>query len=144
MKVSQKGIDLIKKFEGFSATEYTCSAGKHTIGYGHVLKEGEQYEIITNAQAEELLRQDIETAEYTVNKAVLPNLTQNRFDALVSLVYNWGGGNFLRSNGLRALNHEDYEGAIEEFSEVNKVNGKVSAGLVSRRRAEAELWNATA
>lgn len=144
MKISQKGIDLIKKFEGFSATEYTCSADKRTIGYGHVMRNGEKYGILTYVQAEELLRQDIETAEYTVNKAVLPKLTQNQFDALVSLVYNWGSGNFLRSDGLRALNRGDYQGAIEEFSEVNKANGKVLAGLANRRRAEAELWNATA
>ena len=144
MKISQKGIELIKKFEGFSAIEYTCSADKRTIGYGHVMRNGEKYGILTHAQAEELLRQDIETAEYTVNKAVLPKLTQNQFDALVSLVYNWGGGNFLHSDGLRALNRGDYQGAIEEFSEVNKANGKVLAGLANRRRAEAELWNATA
>ena len=131
MKISQKGIDLIKQFEGFSAIEYLCAAGKRTIGYGHVLKAGEKYGVIDEERAETLLRIDIGIAETTVNKEVKIQLNQNQFDALVSLVYNWGTGNFIRSEGLRALNYGDHNAAIEEFAEVNKANGKVLNGLIT-------------
>lgn len=142
-KVSDAGVQLIKESEGKKLTTYRCSAGYPTIGYGHKLKSGENYTTITEAQAEALLRKDLKTAEYTINKAVVVEITQGQFDALVSLVFNWGGGNFLRSNGLKRLNRSDYQGALEEFSEVNRANGQQSKGLVKRRAAEAKMFNGT-
>jgi lysozyme len=71
-------------------------------------------------------------------------LTQGQYDALVSLVYNWGGGNFLRSLGLKCLNNSDYTRAAEEFfskeNGVVRVGGKILTGLVKRRQAELEMW----
>lgn len=143
MKISEKGLNLIKKWEEFRAVEYFCSDHKRTIGYGHVIKDGEKYGEITEKQAKELLRQDVATAEYTINKGVRVSLKQDQFDALVSLVYNWGGGNFLRSRGLKKLNNGDYQGAAEEFKEVikDKPGGTILKGLVNRRLAEAKLFN---
>jgi lysozyme len=141
MKISLEGLDLIKKYEGFSPKKYLCPAGKSTIGYGHVIRPNENYIFITKQQAESLLRQDVEIAENTINDSVKVPLTQSQFDSLVSLVYNWGGHNFLRSEGLEKINKKDYNGAIEEFSEVNEIHGKISKGLVNRRMAEANLFN---
>lgn len=156
MKVSQKGIELIKKFEGFSPTPYRCPAGKMTIGYGHVIQaEREKFNNpITQDDADRILLQDIKIAEATINKGVGVPLTQGQFDALVSLVFNWGGINFLKSQGLKELNYEDYEQAAVEFFGIEKGIVKIkdpktgeriiSQGLVNRRQAELELWNAQA
>lgn len=140
MNISQKGLDIIKKFEGFKNKVYMCPAGKPSIGYGHVLLHDESFTSITEAQAEELLRKDIKIAENAVKKHVAISLNQSEFDALVSLVYNWGGGNFAKSKGLRKLNINNKNGAWDEFSEVIRSNGVVLKGLVERRKQEKELF----
>lgn len=140
MDISQKGLALLKKYESFKSRGYLCPAGKLTIGYGHVLKKGEIYKTITKEKAEELLNQDIRIAKYIINKHVKVALNQNQFDALVSLVYNWGSYNFLRSVGLRKLNLGDYNGAIMEFKDVVRSGKKILKGLVKRRLEEAELF----
>lgn len=149
MKTSLKGINLIKKFEGFKNYPYTCPAGKLTVGYGHVLDVKDAIlakatSPISEEKAEEILKQDVSIAENVVNSSIKVTLTQGQFDALVSLVYNWGGYYFKASKGLKKLNAGDYSGAIEEFFDVKKgvvkVSGKVLAGLVNRRQAELHLW----
>lgn len=148
MKTSQKGIDLIKEFEGFKNNIYICPAGKHTIGYGHVLVGDEIRNIkgpITKDQAEILLRNDVKYTEEAINLLVKVNLTQEQFDALVSLVYNWGVNNFKHSEGLKKLNQKKYEEAIKEFfskeAGVVSINKNFSNGLYRRRQRELELWN---
>jgi lysozyme len=147
MNISQKGIDLIKKFEGFSPNAYRCPAGKMTIGYGHVIQaERERFNApLTEADAERILLKDVKTAEATINKGTHTPLTQGQYDALVSLVFNWGGSNFLRSQGLKYLNSYDYALAAKEFFSFDKgivkVSGTVMPGLVKRRQAEWDLWN---
>lgn len=143
MNISQKGLDIIKKFEGFRATKYICPAGKKTIGYGHVIHEKDMKKNkITEEEAEALLKEDVKAAEYVIKRGVSVPLSQNQYDALVSLVYNWGGGNFLRSVGRRKLNEGNYLGAIKDFSEVTKANGVNLPGLVKRRIEESKLFNA--
>ena len=141
MKISSKGLELIKKYEGFSPQKYLCPAGKATIGYGHVIQSGETYTMLTEKEALALLDQDADIAENTVNNLVKVPLNQNQFDALVSLVYNWGSGNFLRSQLLQKINNNDYIGARMGFLKVCKVRGKTIQGLVNRRVAEANLFN---
>lgn len=150
MKTSLKGINLIKKFEGFKNYPYTCPAGKLTVGYGHVIDR--KYHDLTKAispiteeQGEVLLKDDVSVAESAINNVVTANLTQGKFDALVSLIYNWGSYNFRASQGLKKLNAKDYNGAADEFfskeNGVVKVGGKILTGLVKRRQAELDLWN---
>ena len=141
MKISPEGINLIKQYEGFSAKKYLCPAGYSTIGYGHRVMPYETYTTITEKQAERFLYQDIEDSEDIVNTLVKVPLTQHQFDSIVSLVYNWGSNNFLHSEGLEKINKKDYDGAIQEFLEVNKIHGKISKGLVNRRLAEANLFS---
>ena len=87
-KTSQRGINLIKRFEGFSARAYQDSVGIWTIGYGHTGNNVIRGLIITPAQAESLLRKDVHEAENDVKRQVKVQLTQNQFDALVSWTYN--------------------------------------------------------
>jgi lysozyme len=149
MKVSEKGLDLIKQFEGFRDYVYMCPAGKPTIGYGHVIDQKlvaltKAAPRMTREKAEQLLKDDVKEAENAINSSVKVNISQGQFDALVSLIYNWGAYNFKISNGLRKLNAGDYGGAADEF--FSKVRGVVnidsefSNGLYKRRKAELELW----
>lgn len=139
MNTSQKGIDLIKAFEGCRLKAYKCPAGIWTIGYGHTsgVKEGQ---MITFSMAEQFLKQDLKRFETSVNNLVTVAITQNQFDALVSFCYNLGAMALKSSTLLKKLNNGDYNGAAEEFDRWVYANGVKLQGLVRRRRAEKELF----
>lgn len=139
MKTSNKGIDLIKKYEGFRAKAYKCPAGKWTIGYGHTLNV-KSTDVISLDEAEYFLKKDVEFAENEVNRHNL-NINQNQFDALVSFVFNLGVGNFTRSTLLRKIKSNPNDPTIrEEFEKWIYADGKVLNGLVRRRKDEADLY----
>lgn len=145
MNISQNGLKFIKKYEGFQGNSYLCPGGKLTIGYGHVISSHEQFNTtITEKDADRILGNDLKVTETTVAKGVTAPLTQGQYDALVSLVYNWGGGNFLRSLGLKYLNQKDYLKAAEEFFSLERgvvtIKGKFSHGLYNRRQEELVMW----
>ena len=147
MKISQKGIDLIKEFEGFRSVAYQCQALVWSIGYGSTKIDGKKVkkgDKITKEKAEKALQADVVKFENTVNKSVKVELTQEMFDALVSFTYNVGGTAFKTSTLLRKLNKKDYIGASNEFLKWNKYTsgGKklVSNGLTRRRKAEQKLF----
>ena len=139
MQLSEKGFDLIKKYEGLKLKAYKCPAGIWTIGYGSTygIKEGME---ITEAEADEMLRRDVHTAEVCVNGAVTVPLTQGEYDALVSFVFNLGCGKFRGSTLLRRLNSADYDGAAAEFLRWTRAAGQELSGLVARRKAEKERF----
>ncbi len=139
-KISQSGVELIKKFEGYSAKRYADVAGKSTIGYGHLIREGENYTEITKDDAEALLRMDINYAERAVQRNVSVPLTQGQYDALVSFTYNLGEGNLRSSTLLKKLNAGDYDSAASEFLRWVYAGGKKIKGLENRRKKEAELF----
>lgn len=151
--LSPRGLELLKQLEGFSAAVYRCPAGRPTVGYDHVISARERFlRPITQAEGEVLLRGDLEPAENYINitaagKGSLNGgyrLTQNRFDALVLLVFNIGVTRFSLSTLLKCLQSGDMVGAAEQFLAWNKitVNGKkqVCEGLVKRRTAERALF----
>lgn len=140
MKISSRGLDLIKRFEGFSASTYICPAGKHTIGYGHIVSPGELFTEIDRQQAEDLLIKDVHFAESVIRHNVHTDLSQSQYDALVSFVYNVGGGNFIKSTLLRLLNNKDYAGAAKQFARWVYAGGRVLPGLEKRRAAEQALF----
>lgn len=141
MKISDKGLALIREFEGFRPFAYKDTAGLWTIGIGHKLKPGERYPTgITEAQAEVLLEQDAVTAEADVNRLVKVSLSQNQFDALTDFAYNLGDGSLEDSTLLKLLNEGDYSGAAAQFPLWDHVGGVVSAGLLRRREAEQALF----
>lgn len=140
MKTSSRGIDLIKRHEGFREKPYYCPAGKLTIGYGHVVKNGERFEEITPEEGEALLRNDVAEAESATNLLVKVPLNQNEFDALVSLIFNIGAANFRRSTLLQLLNKEMRYMAAQEFSKWVYSKKKKLPGLVRRREDEKQLF----
>jgi lysozyme len=140
MKTSKRGIDLLKAHEGLRLTAYKCPAGVLTIGYGHTGTDVTAGKTITQAEAEQLLRNDLAWAEEAVNSE-LPGINQNQFDALVSFTYNVGAGAFKGSTLLRKAKANANDPAIRsEFSKWKKGGGQVLPGLVKRRAAEAELY----
>ena len=146
MKIGKKGLALLKLWEqapkgGFASISYKCSAGKDTIGWGHVIKSIDNIkEPITATQAEELLQNDIKWAEKAVNKNVKVTLTQNQFDALVCLVFNIGATNFTASTLLKFLNLELWDKIPVQFARWVYSNKVFIKGLENRRRAEISLW----
>jgi lysozyme len=146
MKISQKGLDLIKKFEGFSAKPYVCPAGVPTIGYGATYytngtKVTMSDEPISEEWAEELLKNMVHTYEKGVNSLVIPNITQNQFDALVSFAYNVGVTNFRKSTLLRLINKNPNNPEIaNQFMRWVRGGGKVINGLIKRRQIESKLY----
>lgn len=140
MKTSENGIALIREFEGCRLTPYEDVAGKMTIGIGHLIQHGEHFEIITEQQAENLLRHDLLSAEAVVNQSVAVDIDQNEFDALVSFTFNLGGKRFRMSTLLEYLNNGEYEKAANEFLKWNKAAGVESDGLTRRREAERDLF----
>ncbi len=140
MQITNNGIELIKKFEGFRSHKYLDVGGKPTIGYGHLIKKGEGYEVIGRDKAEELLRQDIQKAEDAVKKNVKIELSDAEYSSLVSLVYNIGSGAFRRSTLLKRLNENKKDKVPAEMLRWHKVQGKPNRGLIRRRAAEANMF----
>ena len=139
MNISNTGIDLIKHFEGCETEAYLCPAGVPTIGYGHI-KGVQMGDVITEAQAHEMLVEELDEYESYINDLVTVGLNQNQFDAMVSWVYNLGGGNLRASTLLKVLNSGNYEGVPAQIMRWNKAGGKVLEGLTRRRQAEADLF----
>ena len=155
MQVDQRGKDLFKEWEGLVTHEYLDSGGAPTIGIGHLLTRSERTSGkitiggqaidyrngLTEQQCWDLLGQDLDGAEGTVNEAVTVPLNQNQFDALVSFTFNVGDGAFLGSTLLKLLNQRQYDQVPEQLKRWNKDNGHVVQGLTNRRAKEVTLWN---
>lgn len=140
-QTSQDGIDLIKSFEGLELTSYIDAVGILSVGYGHTGTDVYQGQVITEQQAEDLLRNDLQRFEKDVSELIQVPFTQHEFDATVSFAFNVGSGALTDSTFRRRINQgENKEQCFrEEFPKwVNGNNGPLP-GLVRRRDAEIEL-----
>jgi len=141
MTINQHGLNLIKSFEGLYLDAYIDPVGIPTIGYGHI-KDVEMGMTITEAKAEEFLRQDLADAEAAVSSDIVQvSLDSNQFSALVSFTFNAGSQAFADSTLLRLLNQGDFHRAADQFPVWNKGEGNQElAGLTPRRKAERALF----
>jgi lysozyme len=143
--VSEKGINLIKRFEGFEPEIYLDAAGLPTIGYGHLLRPGED-EIFKNGispeAGEALLIKDVLLAEQAVCRLIKVPLTDSQFDALVSFTFNLGSGALQRSTLRRKVNHEEHDEVPEQFMRWVWAGGRRLRGLIRRRKEESILYSA--
>lgn len=147
MQISEKGLELIKRFEGCSLKAYPDPAtggAPWTIGYGWTrpvdgvaVHPGME---INQAKAEQLLRCGIVSYEQDISKLVRVRINQNQFDALVCLSWNIGTRAFSTSTLLQKLNAGDYQGAADQFLRWVNAGGREMPGLVTRRRAERDLF----
>lgn len=136
MRIDEKGLSLIKKFEGCKLSSYKDSVGVLTIGYGHTGKDVKSKMTITQDEADELLKKDIHRFEVHVSEYRKKyKWTQNEFNALVSFAFNIGNIDQLTKNGKR--NKGQIADAILLYT---KAGGKTLSGLVKRRKAEYELF----
>ncbi|AGA64762.1 putative bacteriophage lysozyme [Liberibacter crescens BT-1] len=144
LKTSSAGIEFIKKKEGFIPRVYSDPAELPTIGYGHLIRKGENWTTITREEAEQLLKRELCEVEETVNSHVTIPLSQNQFDALVSFTFNVGSHAFSGSTLLHYLNLGSFKDAANQFLRWNKIHIKGQAvslqGLSNRRKAERDLF----
>jgi lysozyme len=141
MKLSQAGLDLIKRFEGCKLKAYQDAVGIWTIGYGHTGPNVHDGLTITQKQADDILAQDVGRFASGVAANVRVSLTQSEFDALVSFAFNVGLGAFKTSTLLRLLNdNADRNVVASQFLRWNKAGDKVLEGLTKRRNAEKALF----
>ena len=163
MKISDNGINMLKRFEGSvkigdrhviydDKTGRPVNSDKElpagaTIGYGHLIKSDEDFKHgITERQATEILRSDISTAERAIKDNITIPLSQNQYDALVSLAYNIGAKNFADSTVVKYVNDSNYHNTKYPTLESawmawNKSGGREMAGLTNRRQQEFNLFN---
>jgi lysozyme len=140
-----KGIPIIKQFEGLKLNAYLCPAGLPTIGYGSTFYENgtkvKLGEKITMERADKLLTNTVSQFEKQVDTVVTSVINANQLGALTSFAFNVGMGNFRKSTLLRKVNANPNDPTIRtEFMKWVRANGKVLNGLTRRRQAEADLY----
>lgn len=139
MKPSERGLALIRQFEGLRLSAYKCPAGVPTIGWG-TTKGVKMGQTITKDEADRLLIEDAQRFADHVKALVKIPLNQNQVDALISFVYNIGPHAFAKSTMLKLINQGLLEDAANQFVRWNKAGGEVLAGLTRRRMAERDLF----
>lgn len=144
MKMTEEGLALIRRFEGFRGEAYRCPAGIWTIGYGHTGRAGPPPVTpglrMTEEAARRVLAADVERFAAEVRAGLTRELSDAQFSALVSFAYNVGGGGFRASSVLKAVNAGDFAAVPRRLQMWVKAGGKTLPGLVKRRAAEAELF----
>lgn len=141
MKISQKGINLIKQFEGVRLNAYLDPVGVWTIGYGHT-KGVYSGMVISQGEADDLLRVDIESHVFRMKQIITSDINQNQFDALASFCFNLGA--YILDNDqelLRQINTSDWKGTTVTMLKYCYGGGVWLQGLYNRRVAETNLFN---
>ena len=141
--IPERAVDFVARFEGLKLESYVCAAGVLTIGYGHTGPEVHAGQRITLAKAKAYLADDLKTAaarlEANVGRAVVDQLSEGQYVALLSFVYNLGLNSGWQVTKL--LKARQFDAVPAQLTRFNKARGKVLKGLVTRRAAEVALWN---
>jgi lysozyme len=138
--MTEQAIKLIKKFEGKCLTPYVCPAGYRTIGWGHRLTSYDAFTLLTDAEADDLLRQDLRRCERALTRLVRVPLLGHQEAALLSFIFNVGAGAFQRSTLRMKVNRREHEEVPLEFHRWVWSKGKKLPGLVVRRAVEASWY----
>ena len=144
MKISHKGLELIKHYEGVKLRPYKCPARLWTVGCGHLMGDGLSLpdswnRLFTMDEVDALLAKDVTRFERGVERYCPVKLTQSQFDALVSFSFNLGLGTLQRSSVRQKINRGDFEGAKKSLLRYNKAGGNILKGLDLRRKDEYAL-----
>ena len=142
-----KGIAIIRKYEGLKLQAYICPSGLATIGFGATFFEnGTRVQLgdkITRDRADQLLMFQVKLFADEVRRTVKSNINENQLGALVSFCFNVGGAAFAKSTLARKVNANPSDPTIRnEFMRWTRGGGKVLPGLVKRREEEANLYYA--
>lgn len=140
MNIDAAGVRLIANHEGLRLKAYKDVGGVWTIGYGHTATARPGMRI-TAQRALELLAMDVGNFEDCVEDATQRSLTQEQFNALVSLAYNRGCGGFRRTSVLELVNAGAMDAAAKAWlTTAVTVKGKPVRGLVRRRKNESAMF----
>jgi len=120
MHINERGIQIVKSFEGLALRPYVCAGGVNSVGYGATRSSNSGpidlgMEAISETEAEALLLRDLESSEGWVSRLIKTALTENQFSSLVSFTFNVGAGALQRSTLRMKLNRGEYRGAADEF-----------------------------
>jgi len=139
--MTDKCIELVKKYEGYRAVPYLCPAGYLTVGYGHVIMKEEilQYPL-SREFAEQLLIQDLVKTEMLIKPMIKVDIHPYMLDALISFSFNVGAYAFRASTLRRKLNNREWYECAEQFLRWIYAGGRKLLGLIRRRQAEKELF----
>jgi lysozyme len=145
MRINDKGIALIKSFEGCKLRAYQDSVGIWTVGYGATFYQDgskvKSVDILTQQQADDLLNYHVNLFADKVKPLIKGELSDNQFSALVSFAFNLGAGALSKSTLLKKVNANPEDESIRaEFAKWDKAGGKQLRGLTRRRKAEADLY----
>ena len=139
MKISEDGLELIKKFEGCETSAYQDNVGVWTIGFGHT-KGVEEGQTCSIEDAESMLADEMDEYEGYINNMVKVDLQQHEFDSLVAWVYNLGPTNLGESTMLKVLNGGQFDRVPDEMNRWTRAGGEILEGLVRRRQAESLMF----
>ena len=145
MKTSERGLQIIKAYEGIRLKPYRDCVGLYTVGVGHLIGDGlilpdSWNRTFTLGEVNELLVADVRKFELGVARYVNVELSQNQYDAIIDFCFNLGLGAFQRSSVRQAINRRDKAGVVRNLLRYNKAGGKVVPQLDNRRKAEALLF----
>lgn len=143
--MTDKGLDLIKLYEGYSSSPYLCPAQHWTIGYGAIWgldgkRVTEDHPDISKDQADQLLRRDVRKSQVAVLRLIKVPLEDGQFDSLCSFVFNLGSNSLQSSTLRRKINRGDYIGAADEFPRWVFAGGRKLKGLIKRRKHERLMF----
>lgn len=139
LKTNAAGLHIIMRSEGLRLEAYQSASGRWFIGYGHS-RTAQPGMIISEAEAEALLKEDVEGAEASVKKLVTIPVNVNEFSAMVSLCYNLGAGNFGKSAVVREINLDNRQSAADAFRNHIRAGYQVLEHLKHRREEERTLF----
>lgn len=146
MNISEKGIELIKRYETLRLTAYLCPAGVPTVGWGTTIyPNGSRVklgDVISKDYAQSCFEHDIKRFVYKVDAFTTDKVNQNQFDALVSFAYNVGDTNLKKSTLLKLVNEnpKDFVRIRAQFLKWCYADGVKFDGLIERRAREANLY----
>ena len=145
MKISNAGIELIKRFEGVRSRPYRDCIGLWTVGVGHLIGDGKSLpeswnKVFTKEEIDALLIQDLSRFERGIALQLPVSLKQCEYDALCSFAFNLGLGTLQRSTIRQALLRGDKKLAAEKILKYCYAGGKVVKGLQLRRQAEYKMF----
>lgn len=146
MKAEASTIALISQFEGRKYIAYNDTAGKKTIGDGHLIKPSESHLLtatLTDAQCDELLLADATVFASSINRGLKKPLNQNQFDAVCSFAFNLGMANLTAStlwaniNSGKPVTEQNFTAYCKE-----RIGGvlQLNKGLLRRRTLEYQLF----
>lgn len=143
IRLQQSGLDYIISWEEFRAFPYDDGFGNMTIYFGHLILPGEKFNN-TQEEGEAILAKDIEITEHAASKMLEVAIDDNQYQAFIDMCYNTGVGRLEHSETLALINSgADKETVAKKIEKAFITsNGIVVGNLVSRRKADADLWRA--